>query len=105
MTNDQREWVAPINSQTSNFADGGQAGDVVVFKANGSGGGKNWYHGMTVVTKGTNAMCQRWGIGLFQPPNKKSIERAKETGKRERERPVSSSSSSSSSRQKTSELY
>ena len=104
-TNDQHEWVAPTESQTSNFACGGQAGDVVVFKANGSGGGKsgkNWYHGMTVVTKGTNAVCQRWGIGLFQPPNKKSIERAKEmrtkeTGKRER--PVSSSSAS---RQKTS---
>ena len=95
MTNDQREWVAPINSQTSNFADGGQAGDVVVFKANGSGGGKNWYHGMTTVTKGTNAVCQRWGIGLFQPPNNQS----------KRKRPVSSSSSSSSSRQKTSELY
>jgi hypothetical protein len=98
MTNDQREWVAPINSQTSNFACGGQAGDVVVFKANGSGGGKNgknWYHGMTVVTKGANAVCQRWGIGLFQPPTKKSIERAKvkraeekrakETGKRKRQ--------------------
>jgi len=75
MTNDQREWVAPINSQTSNFACDGQAGDVVVFKANGSGGGKNWYHGMTTVTKGTNAVCQRWGIGLFQPPNNQSKKR------------------------------
>jgi len=94
MTNDQREWVAPINSQTSNFACDGQAGDVVVFKANGSGGGKNWYHGMTTVTKGTNAVCQRWGIGLFQPPNNQS---------KKRKCSVSLSSSSAASRRKTSD--
>ena len=110
MTNDKHECVAPTKNQTSNFACGGQAGDVVVFKANGSGGGKNWFHGMTEVTKGTNDVCQRWGIGLFQPPNKQSKDRGKETGKRKGNHSVSSSSSSSlssssqsSSRRKTSD--
>ena len=61
-TNAQHEWVAPVESHTSNFASDGQAGDVVIFKANGSGGGINFYHGMTMVTKGTNDVCERWGM-------------------------------------------
>jgi hypothetical protein len=59
---------APTIDQISNFASGGSAGDVVVFKANNVDGGIDFYHGMTTVKKGVNDNCERWCIGLFQPP-------------------------------------
>ena len=60
--------IPPVN-KTSNFANGGSAGDVVVFKANNLDDVGDFYHGMTTVKKGKDNKCERWCIGLFQPPD------------------------------------
>ena len=57
--------VEPKPCCTSQFSNGGKAGDIVIFKANGELPNK-MYHGMTTVKKGTNDMCERWAIGMFQ---------------------------------------
>lgn len=53
----------------------GSAGDVVVFQANkgdDASDALNFYHGMTKITQGTNEECERWAIGLFQPPTSRA---------------------------------
>eukprot|EP00946_MAST-07B_sp_MAST-7B-sp1_P003489 g3489.t1 len=52
----------------SNFAEGGAAGDVVLFCANSieqSGKILECFHGMTRVRAGTRDLCERWAVGLF----------------------------------------
>ena len=77
---DQHQALPPTHNQTSQFFNkngtvNGSAGDVIIFKANKdinaeASGGKDFFHGMTTVRKGTNVDCERWAIGLFQPPSK-----------------------------------
>uniref|UniRef100_A0A7S3K3H4 Fe2OG dioxygenase domain-containing protein n=1 Tax=Aureoumbra lagunensis TaxID=44058 RepID=A0A7S3K3H4_9STRA len=49
-----------------NFAQCSDAGDVVVFQAR-----SNYFHGVTRVTHGSAEQCQRFAVGLFQPPARK----------------------------------
>ena len=66
------ETDVPTVNKTSNFANGGSAGDVVVFKANNLDDVGDFYHGMTTVKKVKGNKCERWCIGLFQPPDTKN---------------------------------
>lgn len=44
------------------------AGDLVVFCAHSDGNGRNFFHGMREVQRGEGDVCERWAVGLLQPP-------------------------------------